>query len=443
MKWSELLGYFISFGDNAEFGMLQQSLGIRPIGLLSLGGSDCLIEGLIRALNDNFSSCFRDDGVKVVAGQDHWVVTCDAYAWSMFSRYPRTASEQDVLRAEWLSFSTSAAETINQLRRGDKIFLIKHNESYPIEAYRQLVQAVRRYSNMTVLCVGPADDEHPHALVEVVERGFLRGYMDKLAPYSDASMASKHSWIDLCASAIEIVRRDKFSSIDPVLFNARLPLRSDALLSHFISFGDNCEFGLVQRDVGLEVLDLLRFGGVGPGRLFPLMMALIENFEGFKDPKRSMIFPHHDEWFYGAYEMSFHTYRPTSMPAEKVEQDEKMKMRFLANKTIEDLQEGRRIFVVKTNETQDPLAYTVVFRLMRKYGPASLLWVSEADSAHAPGSVEILEDGFFRGYIERFAPYENAHDFLTDAWLELCQNVLDLWQQGRPVASMSGAFLDG
>jgi hypothetical protein len=49
-----------------------------------------------------------------------------------------------------------------------------------------------------------------------------------------------------------------------------------------------------------------------------------------------------------------------------------------------------------------------------------------ADAAHPSGTVEVVFPGLLRGYIERFAPYENAHDLLLNDWLEVCANAYRL-----------------
>jgi hypothetical protein len=58
------------------------------------------------------------------------------------------------------------------------------------------------------------------------------------------------------------------------------------LVNLFRSFGDNCEFGLVQREVGAEPIDLLRFAGlyIPTGHLAVLTDAITKGFEGLGQP---------------------------------------------------------------------------------------------------------------------------------------------------------------
>jgi hypothetical protein len=44
-----------------------------------------------------------------------------------------------------------------------------------------------------------------------------------------------------------------------------------------------------------------------------------------------------------------------------------------------------------------------------------------ADAAHPSGTVEMLLPGLLRGYVDRFAPSENAHDLSLSAWTDVCE----------------------
>src|SRR6185437_4038949 len=56
----------------------------------------------------------------------------------------------------------------------------------------------------------------------------------------------------------------------------------------------------------------------------------------------------------------------------------------------------------------------------------TLLWVVPAEPSRPPGTVEVLRPGLLKGYIDRFAPAENAHDLSFEGWLEVCANALVL-----------------
>ena len=62
-----------------------------------------------------------------------------------------------------------------------------------------------------------------------------------------------------------------------------------------------------------------------------------------------------------------------------------------------------------------------LFAALRRFGPNTLLFVTLTDAAHPSVTVEARLPGFLVGYIERFAPRENAHDLLLDQWITICR----------------------
>jgi hypothetical protein len=68
---------------------------------------------------------------------------------------------------------------------------------------------------------------------------------------------------------------------------------------------------------------------------------------------------------------------------------------------------------------------------LRAYGPATLLWVTLHDPKHPPGTAEAVAPGLLKGYIDRFAPGENAHALSLECWTALCRNALAL-QRTQP-----------
>jgi hypothetical protein len=87
-----------------------------------------------------------------------------------------------------------------------------------------------------------------------------------------------------------------------------------------------------------------------------------------------------------------------------------------------DLADAQKIFVY---HGMTPLTETEARKLhaaMRQYGESTLLWVELADSVNRPGSVTQLAPGLLKGYMDRFAPGENAYNFSFGCWTHLCKN---------------------
>jgi hypothetical protein len=208
--------------------------------------------------------------------------------------------------------------------------------------------------------------------------------------------------------------------------NVALP--PDQLMMQFESLGENCEFGLVQRRCGAEPLGLLRFASAPLPRL---LAALRARFAGLGDPGHIevQVSPDQSEYLVidSRFGLLYHPWvRVGEAAPEEIRQRETVRLPFLRRKMLEDLEEARKIFVY---HGMDPLSEAEVLRLLealRAYGPATLLWVDRGDARHQAGTVEVAAPGLLKAYIDRFAPGDNAHDFSSDAWLEICRKAYRL-----------------
>jgi hypothetical protein len=208
----------------------------------------------------------------------------------------------------------------------------------------------------------------------------------------------------------------------------REQLPVDQLMMQFESLGENCEFGLAQRRCHAEPLGLLRFASTP---LSALLAALKQRFEGLGEPDQVEVRVSDNKLEYLVLDRRYgFLYHPWLLvgqaEAEEIRQRELKRLPLLKRKLLEDLEEGSKIFVYRGMR---PLSRALVRRLadaMREYGPATLLWVELHDAAHPPGTVELISDGLLKGYIDRFAPGDNAHDLSIACWVELCRNALAL-----------------
>ncbi|MBN8930336.1 MAG: hypothetical protein BGO51_25185 [Rhodospirillales bacterium 69-11] len=206
-----------------------------------------------------------------------------------------------------------------------------------------------------------------------------------------------------------------------------------ALMLRFESLGENCEFGLVQRAYGAEPIGLMRFASTDLRRL---LLALDGGFAGIGAPEALTVEVSKDEYMVSdrVYGLHYHAWVLTrDMSAEEVHAREVRRVPFLVRKLTEDLAGGHKIFVRSSRgiETEEE-AYALVPSL-RRWGPNELLFVLQADAAHAPGTVERRAPGFLVGYVERFAPGENAHDFLAPQWRAICRAAEALvWPAAAP-----------
>lgn len=201
------------------------------------------------------------------------------------------------------------------------------------------------------------------------------------------------------------------------------PLPPDQMIMAFESLGDNCEFGLVQRRLGAEPLGLLRFSYV---ELPLLLRGLRTGFDGLGEPNTVEVTPEGEDREFvvreSVYGMTYHTYQyEAQISLDAVRQQQATRLNFLKRKLMEDIGAGEKIFVLKRSPPLRPEEVLPVYAILNEPGRNWLLWMVPSDAAHPPGTVEILLPGLLRGYMDRFAPSENAHELSLEAWAAVCE----------------------
>jgi hypothetical protein len=208
----------------------------------------------------------------------------------------------------------------------------------------------------------------------------------------------------------------------------QMPLNQ--LMLQFESLGQNCEFGLVQRRCQAEPLGLLRFASAP---LPKLLTALDAGFAGMGSAEsiRVELSANGREFMVTdtAYDIVYHAWVDAGqMTPEALHQREVRRVPLLVRKLLEDLAAGEKIFVFKG---MGAVAEEVVFPLaasLRRYGPNVLLFVTLADAAHRAGTVEVKAPGFLVGYVDRFAPGQDANDLELAQWVSVCRGAYRLAQ---------------
>jgi hypothetical protein len=200
------------------------------------------------------------------------------------------------------------------------------------------------------------------------------------------------------------------------------PLPLNQMIMGFESLGDNCEFGLVQRVMGAEPLGLFRFAYI---ELPLLVRGLRSGFVGLGDPGTVEVTVDSGDREYmvreSVYGMTYHTFQyEQQISIETVREQQSARLHFLRRKLMDDIAAGEKIFVLKRLPPLRPEEVMSVFATLNEQGRNWLLWVVPSDAAHPPGMVEILLPGLLRGYMDRFAPKENAHGLSREAWTSLC-----------------------
>ncbi len=210
------------------------------------------------------------------------------------------------------------------------------------------------------------------------------------------------------------------------------------LALQFESLGENCEFGLFQRCCDAEPLGLLRFSSTF---MRNLIRGIDNGFDGLGTPetieprlegesrKEYMI----HESIFG---LVYHTFvYEDQRSVWLMREQESARLKFLRRKFMEELQAAEKIFVYKFSAGTTLEEVLPLHMALNRHAEVTLLWVVLAERDRPAGTVEVIVPGLLKGYIDRFAPDDNAHDLSYNGWLRVCANACVLGRLTRPGAN--------
>jgi hypothetical protein len=189
------------------------------------------------------------------------------------------------------------------------------------------------------------------------------------------------------------------------------------------SLGDSCEFGFVQRRFGVDQLGLFRF--TGSSDPFRIADAIRADFAGFAEDGDLEAGEVLGEWLVKsrAFDFVLHTGRfPYAISEADIQRKESVKLRYLARKFLEDLQDAEKTFIRRV-EGGDERGMRELFTALRERGPNRMVWVTRADEANPHGTVREVEDGLFRAHIGYLTQIDRALENRPDLWTDLLRRV--------------------
>jgi hypothetical protein len=219
---------------------------------------------------------------------------------------------------------------------------------------------------------------------------------------------------------------------------SRTGLAIPQIALQFESVGENCEFGLFQRRCDAEPLGLLRFSSTF---MRNLIRGIDNGFAGLGEiddidprlegaPRKEYMI--HEKKF----GLVYHTFVYEGQRSVwLMREQESARLKFLRRKFMEDLASTDKIFVYKFGSGVTEEEILPLHMALNRHGESTLLWVVPAERDRPAGTVEVLMPGLLKGYIDRFAPDDNAHDLSFDGWLRVCANacVLARLQRLAPI----------
>ena len=229
------------------------------------------------------------------------------------------------------------------------------------------------------------------------------------------------------------------------------------IASKFQSMGQDCEFGLVQRQCEAEPLGLFRFANI---QLHGVVQCLCSDFSELADEKKLDISPWPNGEYVGAYnslDMFYHTFVPADQnldddalrrDVDALRRKESTRLKMLVRLFREDLEDGEKVFVLlrKWLSVQDSKHVYVngppldefevlpLISLMRRYNPkAALLWITVAgpDERHLVGQCEMIGNNLLKGYVDRFSGPTDWSNLSLECWKDIMASALQAL--GRPI----------
>lgn len=185
--------------------------------------------------------------------------------------------------------------------------------------------------------------------------------------------------------------------------------------------GRNCEFGLVQRNLGLEPLSLLRWSGAKLRGVDGLIDGLREKFTGLAEDMEGAIIPpdgppDHRHWWLTCrrYGLEFHTeLRPVQFTVEAATARIRPRLRRLAEKLLEDISLGEKLFVYSSAEFTDPLDGLPLIDAFRQAGGTGPLLIVASGMYRA---IDQIDHNTFGATLPKLTPRGQAVALDQAAW---------------------------
>ncbi|WP_460253225.1 discoidin domain-containing protein [Acidiphilium sp. MT5] len=207
------------------------------------------------------------------------------------------------------------------------------------------------------------------------------------------------------------------------------------VLVRFQSIGNNCEFGSVQKSLGIGRLSLLQWVESSPQKL---VRAIHDNLTVFVDRDDIGVLEDRSEyfWFDPVYGLKSHSFiRVSDMSREDFVKTIRSRNRFLVRKFLEELEEGGHIFVY--NFFGEPLPTLDVLSelaaMLSRRAPNYLLAVGlPSDACSEDNKVFHWQSGLMLATKDAHTSFDSTPAQYRPGWLAICRAALRLVREHDP-----------
>jgi hypothetical protein len=208
----ELMLAFESLGDNCEFGLVQRHAGVEPLGLLRFAGMS--LRKLVVALELKFDGLGSIDTVTICPAGEPGRRELMVHETFLDTRYHTFILEGEIDASE---LREREAKRLGFLRRkmledlavGEKIWVWRELGMTDPTRLQPLLNVLRILGPNILLWVVGADDDHQSGTVERLDHDFIKGYVERLAPYENATDIRPISWFEVCQQAHDLIFPDQ------------------------------------------------------------------------------------------------------------------------------------------------------------------------------------------------------------------------------------------
>jgi tetratricopeptide (TPR) repeat protein len=169
----------------------------------------------------------------------------------------------------------------------------------------------------------------------------------------------------------------------------------------FEGLGDNCEFGIVQRHFGADPIGLFRFAAISAETMIAL---LAEKFDRLGDPGFTRLsLTTGNEYLVRDARGLYHLHsfvRKGSINEEKFLHQQVVRLTYLKRKILEDLEDGKKIFVHKSSHSRiDDATAIALHDAIGQFGDNILLIIRLIEDDRAAGTIVELRPGLLVGHV--------------------------------------------
>lgn len=205
---AELIMSFESCGDNCEFGLVQRRVGRERLSFLRYAGVGDVF-ALSRGIADGLRVFDNDDAVTIIQHGHEWMASVPSLGLAFHTgRNVHAISFEKIRQAESQKMAFMAQKFIDDCALGEKIFVyrvLRDERGGPdgTRGMNEMYEALRQHGPARLLWVNTAAEGAEANSIVQVREGLYRGFIDHLAPHSNAFDFRPHSWLRLLALARE------------------------------------------------------------------------------------------------------------------------------------------------------------------------------------------------------------------------------------------------